>query len=335
MSQFKGIAILFIAAVIVVWSFAAQAQTSPSRVPVLKAEAAVTGELVRVGDILDHAGKHASQPIFRAPELGASGTIQVHRVMEALRSAGILVFDTKNITEVLVTRSARTVSLNDLGRAVAAAAVARYELSSAADVAVNFDAHMKPLQVEPNVKDAPRIASITFDPRNNRFEAIVDMPGSISLRRNPVRFTGTLVETVEVVTLARAIARSETIRESDLIVERLPRADVPQEALTRIELVVNQAARRSLRTGQTLRTADLMKPQIVSRDETVTIVFRTAGVTLTARGKSLGNGAEGDTVTVLNPQSKRQLQATITSPGVVTVGDMHPVTTAAIPTPNR
>lgn len=327
----RGIALLVLAAVIVVWSFAVQAQARPGPVPTLKAEATVSGDLVRVGDILDHSGKFASQPIFRAPDLGTSGTIQLHRVMEALRSIGIVVFDTKNITEVLVTRSARTVSLNDLGRAIADAAVARYELSSAADIAVSFDNHMKPLRVEPGVNDAPRIASISFDPRNNRFEAIIDMPGSITLRRNPVRFTGTLVETVEVVTLARAIARSETIRESDLIVERLPRADVPAEALTRMEFVVNQAARRALRSGQTLRIADLMKPQIVSRDETVTIVFRTGGITLTARGKAMGNGAEGETVSVLNPQSKRVIQATVTSPGVVTVGDLHPVTTAAIP----
>jgi len=132
------------------------------------------------------------------------------------------------------------------------------------------------------------------------------------------------------VTIARTITRGETIRESDIVVEKLARADVPTDAITRLELVVNQAARRGLRTGQTLRAADLMKPQIVNRDEGVTIVFRSGGITLTMRGKAMNNGAEGDSIPVLNPQSKRVVQATITAPGVVTVGDITPVTTAAI-----
>lgn len=327
MKHMKGIILLATAALVVIWSFTARAQET---VPTLKAEAVVTADLVRIGDILLNAGERASQPIFRAPDLGSSGTIQVHRVMEALRAHGIIVFDTKNITEVLVTRESRTVTLGDLSRAVADAAAKRYEFANTADLTVTFDSHMKPLQIEPNVTDAPKIGNITYDPRTNRFDATIDMPGSMKLRRNPVRLTGTLVETVEVVTIARTITRGETIRESDIVVEKIARADVPTDAITRLELVVNQAARRQLRSGQTLRAADLMKPQIVNRDEGVTIVFRSGGITLTMRGKAMNNGAEGDSIPVLNPQSKRVVQATITGPGVVTVGDITPVTTAAI-----
>lgn len=327
MRHLKGILLLACAAIVVIWAFAARGQGA---VPALRAEVTVTGDLVRIGDILEHAGAAASQPVFKAPELGASGTIQVHRVTEALRAHGIVIFDTRNLTEVLVSRASRSVTLSDLGRAIAEAAARRYEIANASDLAVTFDPHMKPLQVEPGVADAPRVLSIVVDQRNNRFEAMIDMPGSLALRRNPVRMTGTLVETAEVVTLARAIARGETIRESDILVERLPRAEVVTDALARPELVVNQAARRPLRAGQTLRAADLMKPQIVSRDDAVTIVFRTRAITLTLRGKALGGGAEGEAISVLNPQSKRIVQATVTAPGVVTVSDASPVTTASV-----
>ena len=308
----------------------AGAAVAQSTTPALKAEATISGDLVRIGDILDNAGAKASLPIFKAPELGSSGTIQVHRVMEALRAHGIIVFDTKNITEVLVSRASRSVTLSDLGRAIAEAAAKRYEIANASDLSVSFDRHLNPLQVEPDVSDAPRIVSVSVDQRSNRFEAIVDMPGSLVLRRSPARLTGTLVETTEVVTLARAIARGETIRESDIIVERLPRANVVNEALSRPELIVNQAARRALRTGQALRAADLMKPQIISRDDAVTIIFKTRTITLTLRGKALNNGAEGETITVLNPHSKRLVQATVTAPGVVTINEANPLTTASV-----
>jgi len=318
--------------VVIAFPLAARAQGAA---PALRAEVTVSGDLVRIGDVLDNAGTKASQPIFKAPELGASGTIQVHRIMEALRAHGIVVFDTKNLTEVLVSRASRSVTLSDLGRVVAEAAAKRYEVANASDLSVTFDRHMNPLQVEPNLTDTPRVVSIVVDQRNNRFEAIVDMPSSIALRRAPVRFTGSLVEMTEVVTLARAITRGETIRESDIMIERLPRVDVQTDALSKAEFVINQAARRALRAGQTLRAADLMKPQIISRDDGVTIIFKTSTITLTLRGKALGNGAEGEPISVLNPQSKRIVQGTVTAPGVVTVTDATGLTTAAVNNNNR
>jgi len=332
MNRIKATAFLLGLSLAGLGAYAASAQSAP---PALKAEVTVDGDLVRIGDIMDNAGALASQPIFRAPELGGSGTIQVHRVMEALRAHGILVFDTRNLTEVLVSRASRSVTLSDLGRAIAEAAAKRYEIANASDLSVTFDAHMRALQVEPSVNEAPRIVSIVVDQRNNRFDAIVDMPGSMTLRRNPVRMTGTLIETIEVVTLARPITRGETIRETDLITERLPRADVVTDALTKPEHVVNQAARRALRANQTLRAADLMKPQIIARDDAVTIVFRSKAITLTLRGKAMGNGAEGDTISVLNPQSKRIVQATVTAPGVVTINEAATLNTASIQNTTR
>jgi len=325
----KRIAIFALAhlAIAALLPLAARADSAPPR---LKAEATVNSDLVRIGDILENAGPKANLPIFKAPELGTNGTIQVHRVMEALRANGILVFDTRNLTEVLVSRASRSVTLSDLGRIIAEAAAKRYEIANASDLTVTFDRHITALNVEPDTTDAPRVVSVEIDQRNNRFEAVIDMPGSLSLRRSPARFSGVMVETAEVVTLARAIQRGEAIRESDIMVERLPRSEVVSEALSKTELVVNMAARRPLRAGQTLRSADLMKPQIISRDDAVTIVFKTSAITLTLRGKAMGNGAEGETITVLNPQSKRLVQATVTAPGVVTVTEANPVTTAAV-----
>jgi len=332
MAHRKIFALIVCAVIASATPFALHAQAAT---PVLKAEVVVSGDFVRIGDVLENAGAKANEPIFKAPDLGASGTIQVHRVMEALRTHGIVVFDTRNLTEVLVSRASRSVTLSDLGRAIAEAAAKRYEIANASDLSVTFDRHMNPLQVEPNVNEAPRVVSVTVDQRNNRFEAIIDMPGSLALRRSPVRFTGTLIETVEVVTLARPIPRGESIRESDIVLERLPRAEVQTDALSKSELVVNQAARRALRSGQTLRAADLMKPQIVSRDDGVTIIFRTKSITLTLRGKAMGNGAEGEMISVLNPTSKRIVQATITAPGVVTVYEANPITTTALVNENR
>ena len=50
--------------------------------PRLKAEATVTGNVVRIGDLVAHAGIIANVPIFRAPDLGATGTVPAEAVVD-------------------------------------------------------------------------------------------------------------------------------------------------------------------------------------------------------------------------------------------------------------
>lgn len=295
--------------------------------PAMKAEATVAGDIVRIGDLIENAGAAASVPAFHAPELGASGTIQAHRVIEIAVQNGIARVDTRGLQEVTIFRAARTVPVSDLEAAVADAAVRHLGLASAGDVSVRFDRDVRALQVEPDANGAPRIVQFAIDSHTGRFEGFVDVPGSLALRRDPIRLAGTLTETAEIVVVARSITRGEMLRESDVLRERRPRADIAADTLTRLDTVVGQAARRSLRAGQTLRPADLMKPDLVARNDMVTILFEVPGITLTARGKALGPGAEGEAVSVINPQSKRVLQATVRGPGLVVVG-RTPVLTA-------
>jgi flagella basal body P-ring formation protein FlgA len=83
---------------------------------------------------------------------------------------------------------------------------------------------------------------------------------------------------------------------------------------------IGQAARQPLRTGQMLRQVDLMKPELVQRNDTVVISYEAPGIILTIRGKAIDAGGEGDTINVLNLQSKRTIQGVVSGPGRVTVG---------------
>src|SRR5207244_12729629 len=106
----------------------------------------------------------------------------------------------------------------------------------------------------------------------------------------------------EAAVLARAVDRSEVLKSSDVIVERRPRAEVGNDVASR-DRAVGMQARRPLRAGQALRIADLAKPDLVQRDQAVTLVYASAGLYLTIRGKPLEAGTEGDVANVLNWQS--------------------------------
>jgi flagella basal body P-ring formation protein FlgA len=80
-----------------------------------------------------------------------------------------------------------------------------------------------------------------------------------------------------------------------------------------------------MRAGQPLHGADLTKPDLVQRDQAVTLIYQTAGVYLTVRGKATEAGTDGDVVTVLNLQSKRTVSGVVVGRGQVSVSPVTPV----------
>ena len=123
--------------------------------------------------------------------------------------------------------------------------------------------------------------------------------------------------------LARNVDRNEVLKSSDVVVERRPKAEVGADAAAR-DRAVGMQARRQLRAGQALKTADLAKPDLVQRDQTVTLIYQAAGLYLTIRGKALDGGTEGDVVNVLNLQSKRTVSGTVIGRGQVAISVATP-----------
>ena len=74
----------FIVAAAVLLALEASAAADQER-PRLKPEATITGEIVRIGDLVEHAGIVAKVPIFRAPDLGSTGMVSAETVIEAVR----------------------------------------------------------------------------------------------------------------------------------------------------------------------------------------------------------------------------------------------------------
>ena len=118
--------------------------------------------------------------------------------------------------------------------------------------------------------------------------------------------------------LARNVERNEILKSSDVVVERRPKAEAGADAAAR-DRAVGMQARRQLRAGQAIRAADLVKPDLVQRDQNVILIYEAPGIYLTMRGKALDNGTEGDVVNVMNVQSKRTLSGTVIGRGQVSI----------------
>lgn len=295
------------------------------KLPTLRSEITVAGDLVRIGDLIENAGSVAETPVFRAPDLGTTGTVQTHRIVEAVRVHGLMAIETKGIAEVVVSRASRRWALKDIEAQIAQSIADQYPGTEARNLTVQFDREVRAVEFEPYVNAQPRIQRLSYDVRNGRFDIAFDVPGSAAARRHGLRFTGIITEMVDVPTISRAIARGEVMREGDIAMERRARAEIGADPLAQPDQIAGQAARRALRPGQPIRAVDLMKPEVVQKGEQVTIVFEAPGITLTTRGKALESGTEGEQISVLNPQSKRNVQAIVAGPGMVKVISMRPI----------
>jgi flagella basal body P-ring formation protein FlgA len=85
--------------------------------------------------------------------------------------------------------------------------------------------------------------------------------------------------------------------------------------------------RRLLRAGEAVRADDVRRPILVTKGQTVTMVFAAPGLTLTATGRAMSEGGLGETVTIQNPVSYRQITAVVTGAGEVRAGDVTSVIT--------
>ncbi len=295
---------------------AAAAQTPA---PALKASVTVTGDVVRIGDLVENAGPVADVPIFRAPDLGTTGAVATGRILDAIRPHQLIGIDTRGLADVVVTRASRAITAREISGRIAQALAGQYGFGDARDILINFDGDVRTLQVETNVTGEPRVVALSYDPRTTRFDVTFDLPQSLELRRQGARYTGTATETIDAVAVNRPVEHGEVLKASDVTLVRRPKAEAGT-ILTDISAAVGLAARHQLRPGQPLVASDLMKPEIVQRNDTVTIVYEAPGLTLTLRGQAQDAGALGDTIGVLNMESKRVVQAVVSGPDRVSVG---------------
>lgn len=287
--------------------------------PTLRAEVVARADVLTFADLLDGvSGPLAERPVFRAPALGESGTIQARRVIEQASALGLGPVETAGRTQVMVTRAARHIGSGELEAAIKRVLEMQYRID-ARSLSVVFDGAPPSLVVPAELKAAATAEDLVYDRRSRRVSATVVVDGAPGERRASVRLTGAVVEVVEVAVLNRLVNRGDTVQTADFAVERRVRESVPADAQAAIAAVAGQVARRALTPGSILRAGDLARPEIVARGDAVTIVYEIPGMVLTVRGKANEAGAQGDLIAVLNTQSKRIVQAQVVAPGKVSV----------------
>lgn len=284
----------------------------------LRGDVTATGDVLTVADLIEGvSGPAATRPLFRAPALGESGTIQVKRIVDAAAALGLKSVETAGRAQITVIRAARRVGQAEIETAVKSQLEAQHGIDTRA-LSIVFEG-TPALVVAPDVKAPVTVEDLVYDRRTRRVSALVAISPNPGERRASARVGGALVELVQVAVLNRTFNRGEAVQASDITFERRVRDAVPQDAEPEDATLVGRVARRALPAGTVIRAGDLAKPELVARGDIVTVVYEVPGLVLTLRARAEQAGTQGDTITITNPQSKRTLQGQVVAAGRVSV----------------
>lgn len=128
--------------------------------------------------------------------------------------------------------------------------------------------------------------------------------------------------TVEVLTYARSLAAGDVVQPEDVIWSTVQAHQAPAGGPRDADEVIGLSARRALRAGTPVSGRDLVSPQVIARNDLVTVAFIADGLTLTVTGRAQRAAAAGEPVPVINPSSGRTIDAVAVGPGRAVTGPL-------------
>jgi len=128
------------------------------------------------------------------------------------------------------------------------------------------------------------------------------------------------VESDRAVGARSRLAAGEVVQPEDVIWAAPSDFGTPLDAPRDARAVIGEAARRPLRAGTAVSLADLGAPNVIKRDEVVQVAYEGGGIRVVLEGKAMSSAAVGQAVDIMNPASKKVIQAVASGPDEAVVG---------------
>lgn len=124
---------------------------------------------------------------------------------------------------------------------------------------------------------------------------------------------------VDVAMTTRAIRMDETLQPDDITTTRIPLVSAARQYATNLDEVIGKRAIRPLASHASISLSALGQPFLVRKGDRVTIEAKRKGLLIQTVGITKAVGEVGQTVTVTNQDSGKDLRAKVVGPGLVRV----------------
>jgi len=282
--------------------------------PVLRPSVTVAAAVVTVGDMFENAGLLAERGLFRAPAPGTAGSVSIADIRSAAGSIGLTDFDTEGVTAVQVARSGIAVDETMLAGLISADLSSRGILSEGATAETRFAGPLPPLTAAATPSPV-KLVTLRYLPGSDTFSARFSVAGM----DQPLDVSGRIDLMIEVPHLAASLSSGTVLSAADIEMRKVPLKFAESSGVLDIGQLVGKALQHPSRAGMMLKASDVAEPELISRNQPVTVYFRSGAMTLTIKGKALNDAALGEPVSVLSGLSKKVISGVAAASGAVEI----------------
>lgn len=293
----------------------------------LKPVTTLSAPVVRLSDLFDDAGAEADRVLGPAPAPGGRIVVEAAQLAAIARQFGVAWKPFSRGDRAVLERPGRPMPREAINMAMRAALRGQ---GASEDVDIELPGLTPPLLPAGSLAE-PEVTGLDHDRATGQFTAVLRVSGP-DFSTIQMRLAGRTHAMAELVVPTRRVLTGEVLGVDDLRPARV-RAETIRAATARaLNETIGLAARRPLPAGQPITLTDLMHPALVRKDKTVTLVLDGPGLTLSAQGQALEDGAIGARIRVRNPSSRAVLEAIVLGPNRARVmPDSAPLILAAAP----
>jgi flagella basal body P-ring formation protein FlgA len=282
----------------------------------LKPVAVISEEALTVGDIFDGvAAEKASYILGPGPAPGKDMVLDARTLMRIAIALDLPWRPDSSADSVTVRRDAVVIEQSAIDAGLRDALVSK-GLDSLFEIA--YSAGAPAIALKPGLPATFDVSALELDRTRDTFRATISAP-SADDPQAVLNLSGTIRHMVQVPVLKSTLKNGDIIGARDIDSIAVYARDLQSDMVLDGESIVGLTPRRVAPAGKPLRGMDLEAPELVSRGDNVTLVFDSAPLFLTAKGKALQNGGMGDLVRVVNVASNRPIEGIITGAGQVSV----------------
>lgn len=289
----------------------------------LKTEAYVKGPMVTLGEVAEIKGDNA--PVLQQIELsgaaapGASKRLDAALVRTRIENAGIqpdgVNLDGANavVAKTLSMELTQDILAEDLFAYIESQIPWKLE-----DTEIEVEHQAQNIVVpegELAIKWSPQPQYRWIGPTVFRGEIRVD--GDV---KRSIMMKAKVDAMAEVIVASTDLTRGKVISPPDVHMEKRPMSSLRMGTyVTSPEDVVGNTARSTVFAGQIVSPRQVVPPQLVKRNQVVTVETRAGGLLVRSRAVAMANAGAGELLTCQNPDSKQEFAGTLRKDGVVIV----------------
>jgi len=276
----------------------------------------VEGPMVTLGDLFDNVGEKAQVAVMRAPAPGQRVGVDGDWLSHVAMINGVSWHPHGLFEEASIERSGIAISQE---RVLSSLHDALAQKGASGEFEVEIDGRQQQMVVPVGSPAEMTVRDLYYNRQDQRFTATVAVPqDGVEAARMIV--SGRLVQTVQIPVLSRDVTHGDVITASDISYVSMRETDLRTNLVRDPDQIVGMTPKQqTLRAGQTVLATALQRPLAVARGAIVTMALTYGGMSLSAQGRAIDQGALGEVIRVSNTHSNVTVEGTIDGPNHVRV----------------